>query len=431
MSNRDSFRKAIQSTQAKPISPFQIPVTLYPTQQAFVDDDRMELFFGGAAGGGKSVALLASALKYVHVPGYAALLVRRSFTHLNQPAGLIPTSREWLNGRASYNTTTATWRFESNATLSFGYLDSDNDLDRYQGGEYQYVGVDEAGQIPEHRLRYLFSRLRKPESLEVPLRMRFASNPGGPSHKFLKQRYLLEETNDRRFIRSLLEDNPSLDRARYIQSLQQLDPLTRQRLLDGDWDAMIEGEFFRREWFQTVGAHAVPSGTNFTRFWDRAATAPKPGTDPDYTVGALIGVSDGVYFVRDIQRFRASPQGNETRIAQCARADGSFVPIRMEQEPGSSGKDVIDYYARHVLRGYDFKGVRSTGNKMERAGPVASAAELGNVKLVEGPWISAFLDEYAAFPHGPHDDQVDAVSGGFALVHDRPFEFRPFRVLDA
>lgn len=398
-----------------------IPVELHPKQREFFDDDRKEILFGGAAGGGKSVAQLASALKFVHVPGYAALLIRRSYSHLSQAGGLIPLSREWLAGKAVYSAATFTWRFPSGGTLTFGHLDSDRDLDKYQGAEFQYIGFDEATQFPETHFRYLFSRLRRREGVDVPLRMRATSNPGGIGHEWVKQRYLIEQADDRRFIPSLLQDNPTLNQAEYLESLRQLDPLTRMRLLEGAWDALAEGGMFKREWFGIIEASQVPRGIYYTRFWDRAATVPRPGTDPDYTVGALVGLKDGVYFIRDIQRFRASSQGNETRIRQCAEMDGRDVPIRMEQEPGSAGKDVIDHYARTVLQGYNFKGARSTGNKIDRAGPVASAAELGNVKLVSGHWISDFLDEFNAFPQGPHDDQVDATSGAFAQVHDRPY----------
>jgi predicted phage terminase large subunit-like protein len=85
----------------------------------------------------------------------------------------------------------------------------------------------------------------------------------------------------------------------------------------------------------------------------------------------------------------------------------------MEQEPGSSGVGQIDYYARQVLNGYPFWGVKSTGPKAERAVPVSSAAEAGNVKVKQAPWNNAFLDEFEGFPQGSHDDQVDAVSGAF------------------
>ena len=102
----------------------------------------------------------------------------------------------------------------------------------------------------------------------------------------------------------------------------------------------------------------------------------------------------------------------------------------MEQEPGSSGVNTIDHYARNVLAGFTFRGHRATGSKELRAAPVSSAAEAGNVKLVTGPWINDFLDEAEAFPEGRYKDQVDAVSGAFnALAKKRrrqPYVSRVF-----
>ena len=90
----------------------------------------------------------------------------------------------------------------------------------------------------------------------------------------------------------------------------------------------------------------------------------------------------------------------------------SEVAIRMEQEPGSSGKIAIAHF-RKLLGGFDFKGVPSTGDKVVRSNPFASEAEAGNVKLVRGPWVSEFLREHESFPGGSHDDQVDAASAAY------------------
>ena len=379
-----------------------------------------------------TIGQLASALKYVRVPNYSALLIRRAYTHLQQPGAFIPTSRAWLLGTdATYNQSQHTWFFPDNARLTFGYLDNVRDLDRYQGGEYQYIGVDEATQIPENLLRYLYSRLRKKEGMQVPLRMRLTANPGGVSHEYIKRRYITEgEKHGRVFIPSLLSDNPSLDREEYLKQLAELDPLTRARLLNGDWDAMPEGGLFKRHWFKVIQANDVPSSIRWVRYWDMAATEPKEGTDPDWTAGGLVGLHDGVWYVRDVRRFRESPEGNERRIVETAFADGRQTEIVMEQEPGASGKSVIAYYARRVLTGFRFRGERSSGSKVERAAPLASAAEAGNLRLVEGTWIQDFLDEATAFPMGGHDDQVDAVSGAFGIINSRLRTVRSIRVTD-
>jgi len=128
---------------------------------------------------------------------------------------------------------------------------------------------------------------------------------------------------------------------------------------------------------------------------------------------------DGVYYIIDIRRLRGAPPEVEAAIKQTAMLDGRRTRIYMEQEPGSSGVNTVDYYARKVLKGFSFWGIRSTGPKEERAAPVSSAAEAGNVRLVNGRWINDFLDEFEAFPLGSHDDQVDAVSGAFEQLRGR------------
>jgi predicted phage terminase large subunit-like protein len=174
-----------------------------------------------------------------------------------------------------------------------------------------------------------------------------------------------------------------------------------------------EGGVFRREWFADKIVDSHPKGIKMVRRWDRAATEPKDGSDPDYTAGCLMGVHDGRFYVIDMQHFRATPKGNEDAIKTTADLDGVRVPVRMEEEGGSSGKDTIDHYARHVLQGYDFKGVRSTGSKVDRAGPFSAACEAGNVYLVRGAWdLKGFVDELCAFPNDEvHDDRVDAAAG--------------------
>src|SRR5690349_23466030 len=104
------------------------PHTPTERQKLFLDLTCLEAFYGGAAGGGKSDALLMAALQYVDVPGYAAILFRRTYTDLALPGGLIDRAAEWLSPTdAHWSGTTATWTFPSGATLSFGYLKTEDD----------------------------------------------------------------------------------------------------------------------------------------------------------------------------------------------------------------------------------------------------------------------------------------------------------------
>jgi predicted phage terminase large subunit-like protein len=101
----------------------------------------------------------------------------------------------------------------------------------------------------------------------------------------------------------------------------------------------------------------------------------------------------------------------EALVFQAAVWDKLGVSIWMEQEPGASGVHTIDHYRRKVLKGFDFRGDKKGAKKSEYWRPLSAAAEAGNVKLLRGPWINAFLDEAEAAPNGAHDDQLDAVSG--------------------
>lgn len=173
-----------------------------------------------------------------------------------------------------------------------------------------------------------------------------------------------------------------------------------------------EGAMFLRDWFDVVPRPLVPHCRKQVRRWDMAATEEGEGYNPDYTVGAKVGLGpDGIYYVHDLVRFRESPAKTESKIKATAAADRKGVKITMEQEPGSSGKTVISHFRRKVLRFYTFRGVRSTGDKIHRAETFASLAEQGDVKLVRADWNKEFFNEVTKFPYGAHDDIVDAVGG--------------------
>jgi predicted phage terminase large subunit-like protein len=146
------------------------------------------------------------------------------------------------------------------------------------------------------------------------------------------------------------------------------------------------------------------------RYWDLAATQ----DGGDWTVGVLMSkTSEGTFTVDDVQRIQGSPAQVEALVRQTAELDGSSVKVFIEEEPGSAGKGQTARYAK-LLVGFTFKGIRSTGDKSLRADPVAAQAEAGNVQVVSGPWLTAYLTEMSEFGPGcAHDDQVDATSGAF------------------
>jgi len=210
-------------------------------QKDFLASKELEVLYGGAAGGGKSSAMLMAALQYVDVPGYNALILRRSYKDLALPGAVMDRSHEFLASTdAHWDKQEKRWTFPSGATLSFGFIDNDRDRFRYASAEFAFIGFDELTQFPESWYRFMFSRLRKPHALDVPLRVRSASNPGGIGHRWVRKRFLAEKDKNRRFIPARLDDNPHVDTTSYELSLAQLDPVTRAQLRNGDW-TIVEG----------------------------------------------------------------------------------------------------------------------------------------------------------------------------------------------
>lgn len=215
-------------------------------QRDFLGLTCSEALYGGAAGGGKSDALLMAALQHVNTRGYAALLLRRTFADLALPGALMDRADAWLRGTsARWNSTERTWTFPSGATLTFGYLETEVHKYRYQSAEFQFVGFDELTQFSETQYLYLFSRLRRLTGSQVPIRMRAASNPGGVGHEWVKQRFVsAAPSGDRVFVPAKLSENPHVDQESYVQSLENLDEVTKAQLLDGNWDVTPAGAYF-------------------------------------------------------------------------------------------------------------------------------------------------------------------------------------------
>jgi predicted phage terminase large subunit-like protein len=393
-------------------------------QKVFLRTNGIEALFGGAAGGGKSSALLMSALQFVNIPNYSAILFRRTFADLSLPGALMDRFKSWMSNYEDvhWNNNSFVATFPSGARVSFGYLNNANDYLRYKGSEFQFIGMDEVTEIRESDYRYMFSRLRRPNSgplSEVPLRMRCASNP---APNWVRQRFIVEGLSEGRiFVPSKLTDNPGIDADSYRQALQALDPIERRRLEEGDWWSTTLGSLFERESVVIIDSSEVPTisaTARVVRFWDLAATEPSASNpDPDYTVGTLMMFDQGIAYVMDVKRARVKGEKVEQLIAQTAYEDGLETPILMEMEPGSSGKALVDQYARYVLPGYNFTGVRATGDKVTRARPFAAAVANGNVRVVRGAWLTNWLDELSSFPEAcDHDDQVDSAVGAFTFL---------------
>ena len=223
-------------------------------QTDFLAAPETDVLYGGAAGGGKSYAMLVDPLRFAHRSAHRALILRRSMPELRE---LIDKSRE-LYPKAfpgcRFREVEKIWTFPSGAKLEFGFLERDADVYRYQGQAYSWIGFDEITHLnTEFSWNYLASRLRTTDP-EITPYMRCTANPGGAGATWVKKRYVNPSSPNesfvgadgltRRFIPARLEDNPYLAHdGRYEQMLNALPDVQRKQLLEGNWD-ITEGAAF-------------------------------------------------------------------------------------------------------------------------------------------------------------------------------------------
>jgi predicted phage terminase large subunit-like protein len=388
--------------------------------------DVPELFYGGAGGGGKTEFLLMDALQYVDMPSYRALILRADYPRLSLPGAIMDRAREWwIPLGVSWSETTKTFTFPSGAQIVFGYLASVNDKYRYGSSEFQFVAFDELTEFArEEDYTFLFSRLRRTRdgrASHLPLRMRAASNPTGPGREWVKRRFIDPPNDPARkvYLPARLTDNPHLDAESYVRSLSHLDPITRARILEGDWNVLEGGKFVRLEWVRYCSLPDASTIEASVRAWDLAATE-----EGNKTVGVLMGrLLDGRYVILDVVMGKWPPGQRDAIVAATAERDGAAVPIVIEQEPGSGGIAQVQYLAR-ILSGYRVKGVSASGDKLTRAAPFVSQMEAGNVSICRAPWTDEFVADLLAIdPSIPARQQdfgaLDASSLAFSQVARR------------
>ena len=252
----------------------------------FLLSDVIEILYGGAIRGGKSWALLCAALMYVDVPNYSAILFRKNVTDLELTDGLIDMAARfglqekgahWHGGKLRYT-------FPSGATLSFGYMGQPRARGhlRYKSAWYQFIGIDQAEEIPEISYRYMNSRLGRLESqVDVPIRLWSSANPDGLEWVF--EHFVKKETRDPStlFIPATADDNPWVDMAALEERLGKLDPITFQQLRKGVWGLSTAGGMFDTTKFVMFKAK-LPVGLPLigVRYWDLAATGEMEGGSP-------------------------------------------------------------------------------------------------------------------------------------------------------
>ncbi len=216
-----------------------------------------EVFYGGAAGGGKSDGLLGVALRQVSHPQYRALILRRTLKQLKKAGGLIDKAHRLLHKVAHWNGEDNKYIFPTGAEIHFGYCDTDKDVYQYQGSEYSVVCFDELTHFSEYQYTTIRGFIR-PFGTGLVQLIRSASNPGGVGHAWVRKYFIdamapyevvrSKEGLTRQFIPAKVKDNKILMERDpdYIKRLEALPEPWRTALLDGDWN-IFSGQAFP-EW---------------------------------------------------------------------------------------------------------------------------------------------------------------------------------------
>lgn len=415
--------------------------------------------YGGAAGSGKSFALLLEPLRHWGNAKFGTVIFRRTNVQVRNEGGLWDESFQLFMPLGAHpREAFLEWEFPSGARLKFAHLEHEKTVYDWQGAQIALIGFDELTHFTAKQFWYMLSRNRSASG--VPGYIRATTNPDADSwvRELIdwwidKDGYPIKERsgvvrwfiriNDSlvwsdsakelvaiygkevmpksfTFISASLEDNKILMEKdpSYKANLLALSRVERMRLLGGNWNVRpTAGMFFRREWFPVI--EAIPGGwQRVIRYWDRAATLPsEENPDPDWSAGGLLyKYPDGTYVLADMRRTRGTPLQIESFVKNTASHDSVGVSIGVEKDPGSSGVADADNYVR-LLAGYHIVVNKVDKDKQTRAKPVSAQCEAGNVKLMKGKWNEEFFKELENFPEGGHDDQVDALSGAFNTLN--------------
>lgn len=389
-------RATVAERKAKGWSPHE-PT---PKQQEFLRLTVREALYGGAAGGGKSDALLMGALEYIEHSTFAALILRRTYADLSLPGAIMDRAKDWLRStEARWNQETKTWTFPSGATVTFGYLESEDDKYRYQSSEFNYIAFDELTQFTETQYTYLLSRLRRLKGSEIPSKQRAGSNPGGRGHEWVKRRFVDDATrNGRVFVPSTLDDNPHIDAADYEESLSGLDSTTYEQLRKGRWILDRQGLIYkylpdRNAIPGMPDTYPVDPGERRDAGW-RHGIAIDFGTREDKPTTA-IGVfafrlydDQRLYLVESEKKADQTPSSIAERVQELDESYGGFDFVVGDQ--GGLGNGYINEMRRRFaipitgVQKSDKAGFRKLMNGDLEGGRVV-VVEHGNADLI-GEW---------------------------------------------
>lgn len=434
-----------------------------PKQEQFLASEADIVIFGGAAGGGKSYALMIEPLRHIiEMPGFYAVLFRRTTTDITNPGG--PWDASFgiypLTGAKPRQAPILDWQWPRGGRLKMAHLEKETSVYGWQGSEVPLIMFDELTHFSMAQFFYMLSRNRT--KCGVRPYIRATCNPDADSwvasilawwidddgyaipersgviRWFVRlddrimwadsKREAIELYGDPAlpddhddqvepmsftFILSMLSDNTKGD-PDYRRKLKAMDRVNKERLLGGNWKIKpAPGLYFKRE-DATMLDERPDDIIKSVRQWDLASTEKRDDNDPDWTEGVFMGRrANGRFVIADLRSCREGPGKVRALVKSTAAMDGPEVHIGLHQDPGQAGKDQVQNYATE-LAGYIVKSTRETGSKIVRAESFASAWQHGLVDVVRGAWNDHLFGQLEAFPDDKvHDDVVDTCSSAF------------------
>ncbi len=432
-------------------------------QEVFLSTSADIALYGGAAGGGKTYALLLENIRHHETKDFGAVIFRRNAQQILNEGGLYDEALKLfpLLGAVPKLTPRPSMTFPSGNKVSFAHLQYDADVFGYQGAQIPLICFDELTHFTRKQFFYMLSRNRS-GSCPIKPYIRATTNPDseswvadfiswwidqntgypipersgiirffvvvedkerwGDSREELAELYKVDPAYCKSFTfiassvfdnKILLENDPG-----YLANLNAMNKVEKERLLFGNWKIKpAAGLYFKRTQVEVVPV--IPGKVvKWCRAWDLAATVPTPDNpSPDATAGVLMGkLEDDRYIVANVKKVRlaaADVRKLTKNSAETDRATYKNVKIRLPQDPGQAGKEQAQSYVKH-LSGHNVKTERVTGDKITRAEPFSAQWQAGNVLILAGDWNEEYFAELEAFPDGGHDDQVDGSSDAFA-----------------
>lgn len=310
-------------------------------QTDFLAANEREVFYGGARGGGKTYSLLVAPLRFVDKPTSRALLIRRSMPELRDVIFQTQQIYPKVVPGAKFKTQENTWHFPSGARIEFGYCENLQDVLRYQGQSYSWIGVDELPQYSSPDVwHFLRSSLRSADP-SIPLHMRATGNPGNVGSRWVKELFIepaipntrfaekveyelegrtLSTEITRKFIPASVWDNPYLTQdSSYIAMLASLPEVKRKQFLYGDWDVVEEGAFpdFDRS-KHVVEPFDVPSG------WTKIRAADFGFSSHSAVLWGAIDFDDNIWIYRELYVNRLTADQLGRLIREVEYDDGTI-----------------------------------------------------------------------------------------------------------